>query len=105
MARKRKSWIKRHMLNQQITRNRWSMVLLAVMLFMIYMIGRNAIHAIQIGRELMVLNREAAIYQESITRDSTLIERLKIDSELERYARENFYMKRRDEELFIIKDK
>ncbi len=34
-----------------------------------------------------------------------LIERLKIDSELERYARENFYMKRRDEELFIIKDK
>ncbi len=78
--------------------------LLAVvaMAFMIVMIVRNAIHAISIQLQIGELAELRSEYQDSITRDSTIVERIKYDEELERYARENYYMQHPNEEIFII---
>ena len=48
------------------------------------------------------LKTRKAIYEESIRRDSLLIENLKNDEFLERYAREKFYMQGKNEDLFIV---
>ncbi len=69
---------------------------------MLFVIGRNAFHAVRIRYEIAVLRGDARRYQERITRDSTMIDNLKYDAELERYARENYFMQRKNEEIFII---
>ncbi|MFI3289122.1 MAG: septum formation initiator family protein [Rikenellaceae bacterium] len=75
---------------------------IVVMIFMVVVIGRNAMHAISINMQIQDLMKLRAEYQDNITRDSTIIERLKYDEELERYARENYYMQHPNEEVFII---
>lgn len=73
-----------------------------VMGFMLFVIGRNAIHAFSINMQIGDLEQLHREYQDNITRDSTILERMKYDEELERYARENYYMQNPNEELFII---
>ncbi len=75
---------------------------IAVMVFMVYVIGRNVMHAISISMQIGELQELRDEYQDDITRDSTILERLKYDDELERYARENYYMQQPNEELFIV---
>ncbi|MFI3304130.1 MAG: septum formation initiator [Rikenellaceae bacterium] len=82
--------------------NLFTLVVVVSVVFMLYIIGRNAIHAIRIRYDIEVLAKEAQHYQDQITRDSTIIENLKSDVGLERYARENFFMQRKDEEIFIL---
>ena len=43
-------------------------------------------------------------YQQKITQDSTILENLKNDDSLERYAREHYLMKRKGETIYIIKE-
>ena len=43
-------------------------------------------------------------YQQKITQDSTILENLKDDAFLERYAREHYLMKRQGETIYIIKE-
>lgn len=88
-----------------ILENRWTFLTIVIASVMVIMIGRNVIHAIKISYQISILNAEKALYQASITEDSTLIENLKYDYELERYAREKYLMQREGEEIFIIKEK
>ncbi len=79
-----------------------TLLTIVVVLFMLFVIGRNAFHAARIRYEIAILRGDARKYQERITRDSTMIENLRYDSELERYARENYFMQRENEEIFIL---
>ncbi|MFR9650903.1 MAG: septum formation initiator [Rikenellaceae bacterium] len=83
--------------------NRWTILTLVISLVMIVTIGRNAWHGVVISTQIAELEHERNIYLEEIRRDSTLIERLKDDDELARYARERYYMRRKGEDLFILK--
>ncbi len=83
--------------------SRWSIVTLVISIVMIVTIGRNALHGVIISRQISDLESKRDWYQEEIRRDSMLIERLKDDNELIRYAREHYYMRRKGEELFILK--
>ena len=75
----------------------WSAILLGAIL-----IGRPLFSLIKTRREIRQLNREKAIYEASIRRDSMLIENLKNDEFLERYAREKYFMQGKDEQIFIV---
>ncbi len=86
-----------------IRTNIWTLFTIAIVTVMFIVIGRNMIHAVSIGFEINKLEKDRAKYQYLITRDSTLLESLNHDDELERYARENFHMKHPKEEIFIIK--
>ena len=75
----------------------WSAILLGAIL-----IGRPLFSLIKTRREIRQLNREKAIYEASIRRDSMLIENLKNDEFLERYAREKYFMQGKNEQVFIV---
>ncbi len=85
-----------------IRENMLTLLTIVIVAFMLFMIGRNAFHAARIRYEIAVLRGDERRYQERITRDSTMIESLRYDAELERYARENYFMQRKNEEIFII---
>ena len=75
----------------------WSAILLGAIL-----IGRPLFSLIKTRREIRQLNREKAIYEASIRRDSMLIKNLKNDEFLERYAREKYFMQGKNEQVFIV---
>lgn len=75
-----------------------------VLIPILVVIGQNVRHSISIGSQLRRLNREAELYQKSIERDSLLLEEIKYDEGLERFARETYFMQRRGERVFIIED-
>ena len=87
------------------TGKKWWMIATGVILLLTgVVVGRNLLHAIRIKHEIRALEREKRVYQEQITADSTLVERLKYDDYLEEYARERFQMQRRDEQVFIVRE-
>jgi hypothetical protein len=68
----------------------------------VILIGHPASSIVSSLIEMSHLKTRKAIYEESIRRDSLLIENLKNDEFLERYAREKFYMQGKNEDLFIV---
>ncbi len=71
---------------------------------MIVNIGRNTLRAIHVKREINALKREAKQYRKQIEADSTIIEMLKYDDYLEKYAREKHNMQRANEDVYIIEE-
>ncbi|MBP3551370.1 MAG: septum formation initiator family protein [Alistipes sp.] len=70
----------------------------------IILIGRPLVSLIRTSIEIRELNKEKALYEASIRRDSALIENLKNDDFLERYAREKYFMQGKGDQVFIIED-
>ncbi len=85
-----------------IRSNVWTLLTITIVVMMSVMIGRNVVHAVSIGLEIGSLERERQHYQYLVTRDSALLEGLNRDEELEKYARENFFMQGKNEEIYII---
>ena len=71
-----------------LVRKFWIGATLLIIVLTAFAAGRNLIHAFKIRSQIRVLEREKALYEEKIARDSALIEQLKQDDFLEQYARE-----------------
>ncbi len=82
----------------------WRIILVSVVMLGIILIGRPLVSLIRTSIEIRELNKEKALYEASIRRDSALIENLKNDDFLERYAREKYFMQGKGEQVFIIED-
>ncbi len=80
----------------------WLSLTAVVVLFMIFIIGRNLLHALSIRSDISALEDEASFYRDHIRADSTLLEELKYDDNLEKYAREKYRMQRRGESVYFI---
>lgn len=80
----------------------WMIIGGVIVLVTGYVIVRNVIVIADYRIKISQLQREKSRYQQSITADSLLIEQLKYDDYLEKYARERYRMHRPDEQVFII---
>ena len=81
----------------------WRTLIVAILVLGVILIGRPLISLVQTSMEIRELNKQKAIYKESIHRDSTLIENLKNNEFLEEYAREKFHMQGNEEQVYILK--
>lgn len=91
-------------MNIHLGRRFWIAATAFIIIFTIFIVGRNALHALKIKRQIKVLTREQVYYREAIERDSALLEQLRYDDYLEEYAREHYRMQRRDEHVYIMED-
>ena len=55
-----------------------------------------------LNREINEIEENINYYKTEIKKDSTSIKELKNHDQVERYAREKYYMKRTDEDIYII---
>ena len=60
----------------------------------------NLIEVWKLNQQLNELESQRDYYQQKITQDSTILENLKDDAFLERYAREHYLMKRQGDNLY-----
>lgn len=83
--------------------------LLASVIFIIWLIlfdGNNLIDRISALRKLHQLERDKKYYTEKIKSDLKKLEELKTNNDnLEKFAREQYLMKKDNEEIFVIIDK
>lgn len=81
----------------------WVVTTAIIVVFTVFVVGRNLLHAVGIKREIAALEDKRDFYRTRIAQDSALIEQLRFDDYLEAYAREHYRMQRRDEHVYIIK--
>ena len=86
----------------RIGRRFWIVTTAIILVFTVLLVGRNLLHTVRIRRQIAVLEREKALYEERIARDSALLERLRYDDYLEEYAREHYRMQRRGEHVYLL---
>lgn len=88
----------------QLGRRFWIVLTAVIVVFSIFVIGRNALHAVKIKRQINAMEREREFYVDKIVQDSMLLERLRYDDYLEEYAREHYHMQRRNEHVYILEE-
>ena len=82
----------------------WIAATAIIVVLTLFVVGRNALHAVKIKGQINALLREELFYRERIAQDSALVEQLRYDDYLEEYARENYHMQRRDEHVYIVEE-
>ncbi len=86
-----------------LLRNKYFLALLVVLVWLLFFDTHNFIRQWRLQRQLRELQAERDYYREEIMRDSMVIEELEGDpGALERYAREQYHMKREGEDIYII---
>ena len=80
----------------------WITLTVVIILFTLFIIGRNAVTVVKVHHRIRMLKREKAVYEKRIAEDSTLLEKLQYDEYLEQYAREHYHMQRRNEDVYVM---
>ena len=86
-----------------ILRNKYVLVSLAFMVWLIFFDRNNFITQVRLGRTLNKQRNQKEFYQSEIKKDSTAIQEIMSDSlSLEKFAREKYLMKKDNEDIFLI---
>lgn len=83
--------------------NRYVLVIIFFAIWMIFIDNYSLYfeHPI-LNKEIKELEENKAYYIQEIKKDSTSIKQLKNPDQTEKYAREQYYMKRENEDIYII---
>lgn len=90
-----KKWFK-------ILSNKYLIIIVAFSIWMLFFDSNSWLVQRKLGHEIKTLKSNKAYYQKEIEQDKKTIEQLNSEEGLERYARENYFMKKDDEDVFII---
>ncbi len=84
-------------------KNKYIVVLIAAVVWILFFDQNNLIQQYKLSRQIKGLRQEKEYYLREIERDSIHLNSLKYNpEELERYAREKYLMKKKDEDIFIV---
>lgn len=84
-------------------KNRYAITVIAFAVWMLFFDQHNMINQIELRAELYQLNSDKDYYQrEIITIREDLEELLSDNAKLEKFAREKYFMKKPNEEIFIF---
>jgi cell division protein FtsB len=80
----------------------WRALTIVVTVLTLFIIGKSVISIVKSKRHINRLERQKSDYLQKIAADSTMLEQLKSDEFLEKFARERYNMQRKDERIYII---
>lgn len=87
-----------------IIRNKFILTIIFFVVWMLFFDQYNLITRISNNRKIAELEQQKDYYLSEIDRSKRLLQELKGDNEsLEKFAREQYLMKKKDEDVFIIK--
>ena len=86
-----------------VLKNKFVLSLIIFLVWLTFFDQNNLIDRVKQLNRNENLKKEKAYYKEKIKQDSTKLHQLKTDEEnLEEFAREQYYMKKKDEDIYII---
>ncbi len=92
---KSKTWFK-------ILSNRFVFVGILFTIWMLFFDANSWLNHRELDQEKKELLKNKAYYEKEIKSDNQILENLKDSVEVEKFARQQYYMKRPNEEIFII---
>lgn len=85
-----------------IISNKYVLILLIFAFWMFFLDSNSWFIHHELDQEIDELETNKEYYQKEIARDKATIEKLNDSFEMESFARQQYYMKRADEDIFII---
>ena len=82
--------------------NKYTIVLLFFVIWLLFLDNYSFLNHHILNEEIDELENNKKYYKEEISKDEQQIKRLKNPAEIEKYAREKYYMKKDSEDIYII---
>ena len=92
---KKKKWF-------SIMTNIYILILTVFVVWMIFFVTNSLLIHMELKKEINKLEKQKEFLKEEIKKDKEIIDRLSDPEELEKFAREQYYLKKKDEEIYII---
>ncbi len=94
-AFKNKKWFK-------IASNKYLIILLLFAVWMFFFDTNSYFIHKELNESIETLENNKKIYQDEIVKDKAFIEKMKDSNEIEKYAREKYYLKKDNEDIYLI---
>ena len=85
-----------------IFKNIYFIIILLFFIWMLFFDSNSWLIHRELDNKIIKLGKQKEFYNKGIELDKEELSKMKTDSGLEEYAREKLYMKKEDEEIFII---
>jgi len=83
-------------------KNTYIIILLFFIIWMVFFDSNSTLVHRELNEKINDLNKETEYYKNEIKKDKIELSKIQSDSGLEKYAREELYMKKENEDIFII---
>lgn len=101
MKKKVQQWIEKYPFLRHLG-NRYIWVLLFFVCWILFLDNYSYLDHRILNRQILELENNKSYYQKEIEKDCLEIKRLKNPEYIEKYAREKYYMKKDNEDIFLI---
>ena len=92
---KNKKWVR-------IVSNKYLLILILFFVWMFFFDTNSFFIHQELNDDINKLENNKKVYQEEIKNDKVFIDKMKDSNEIEKFAREKYYLKKDDEDIFII---
>ena len=92
---KKKKWF-------DIVTNMYILVLTVFVIWMLFFDTNNLMIHLELKKQIKKLEKDAEFLKKEISKDKKTIEKLSDPKELEKFAREQYYLKKKNEEIYLI---
>ena len=92
---KNKKWVR-------IISNKYLLILILFFVWMFFFDTNSFFIHQELNDDINKLENNKKVYQEEIKNDKVFIDKMKDSNEIEKFAREKYYLKKDDEDIFII---
>jgi len=82
--------------------NIYVLVLTVFVIWMVFFDTNSLLIHMELKKEIKNLEKQQEFLREEIVKDKKIIEKLSDPKELEKFAREQYYLKKKNEEIYLI---
>ncbi|QLG44078.1 FtsB family cell division protein [Costertonia aggregata] len=82
--------------------NAYILVLTAFVVWMVFFDTNSLLIHMELRKEIKKLEKTQKFLKEEISKDKKIIKKLSDPKELEKFAREQYYLKKKNEEIYLI---
>lgn len=86
----------------KVMTNMYILVLSVFVVWMLFFDTNSLLIHLELRHEIKKLEKTQDFLKNEIAKDKKIIEKLSTDGELERFAREEYYLKKKNEEIYLI---
>ena len=86
----------------KLIKSTYGIIIILFIIWMIFFDSNSFIIHNELNNDINEMNDQKSYYEKEIAKDNIELQMIQSDSGLEKYAREKLYMKKDNEEIFLI---
>lgn len=84
--------------------NKYSFIIILFLVWMIFFDANSYLIHRELDNDINALEDNAEFYQKEIEQDKSFIKKMEDNDEMEKFAREKYYLKKENEDIYIIEN-